>query len=115
MEEVHLLLLLYRGETANEGNERRTFMIHDRTRLQRRPTRSSFFLSVVNFSVTILLLLTSHISHLYISCFHPTFRLCFRCAANIMASGSSSNNKLISATAKHTDAEGYEMPWYIRS
>ncbi|AAW44676.1 hypothetical protein CNBG2300 [Cryptococcus deneoformans B-3501A] len=28
-----------------------------------------------------------------------------------MASGSSSNNKLISATAKHTDAEGYEMPW----
>ncbi|WVO21510.1 replication factor C subunit 4 [Cryptococcus decagattii] len=28
-----------------------------------------------------------------------------------MASGSSSNNNVIPATAKHTDAEGYEMPW----
>ncbi|OXG16524.1 replication factor C subunit 2/4 [Cryptococcus neoformans Tu259-1] len=75
-----------------------------------RRVRRSFY-SSVNFSITILFLFASHFSHLHLSCFHSTFLDCFRNAANIMASRSSSNNKGISATAKHIDAEGYEMPW----
>lgn len=59
--------------------------IHDQTRPQRRPARSSsihFHLSV-NFSITILLLLVSYFSHLHISCFHPIFPFCLRCPSTL--------------------------------
>lgn len=83
---------------------------HNAARRVRRPfpsvcqfLRHHFAVGRIIFLPPLHLLLSSHLSLL------PSVPL------NTMASGSLSNNKGISATAKHTDAEGYEMPWYIRS